>query len=253
MLKWKLMITTVPYVLVVLALKALLDYVFEFHGIIDFSDISWILTGGIFLLGFMLAGTLTDYKESEKLPAEIACCLETLEESFAQAANNRNTLNLPDMRQSILKTTDSICDWLYKKIDAPAMFKALENLNLTIGEIERAEATSYSTRSLNELNALRKALSRLNVISRTGFLSSGYAILEVLIGIVVAVLMIASFKSRLSEVILVTFVPLVYIYLLRLIRDIDDPFEYSETKKNADEVPLFPLEEYRERLMKRCG
>ncbi len=37
-----------------------------------------ILTGIIFLLGIMLAGVLTDYKESEKIPSELANSLSSI-------------------------------------------------------------------------------------------------------------------------------------------------------------------------------
>ena len=37
-----------------------------------------ILTGIIFILGFLLAGVVTDYKESEKIPNEIAASLFAL-------------------------------------------------------------------------------------------------------------------------------------------------------------------------------
>jgi hypothetical protein len=41
--------------------------------------------------------------------------------------------------------------------------------------------------------------------------------------------------------------------MLRLIRDIDNPFDYEADGRDrgAGEVPLFPLEEYRERLAAR--
>ncbi len=68
MLKWKLMVSTLPVVLVLLGLKLVLEHVFGFEGLIDFSDVGIILTSGVFLIGFLLAGTMADYKEAEKLP-----------------------------------------------------------------------------------------------------------------------------------------------------------------------------------------
>jgi predicted membrane protein len=91
MLKWRLLLTTLPVVAAVVSLKVLLDSVFRFNGIIDFTDIALVLTGGIFLIGFMLAGTMADYKESEKLPAELAAQLETLEDSIEHAITVNKT------------------------------------------------------------------------------------------------------------------------------------------------------------------
>src|SRR5262245_64074987 len=83
MLKWKLMLSTLPIVVAMAALKLLLDMVLQFRGLVPFSDVGVILTACVFLIGFLLAGTMADYKESERLPAEIAATLETIEELFA--------------------------------------------------------------------------------------------------------------------------------------------------------------------------
>ena len=76
MIKWKLMLTSVPYMLGVIAINYVISNILGFEGIIEFADVGLVLTGGIFLVGFMLAGTMSDFKESEKLPAELACTLE---------------------------------------------------------------------------------------------------------------------------------------------------------------------------------
>ena len=68
MLKWKLMVSTLPVVLALLGLKLFLEHVLGFEGLIDFSDVGIILTSGVFLIGFLLAGTMADYKEAEIMP-----------------------------------------------------------------------------------------------------------------------------------------------------------------------------------------
>ena len=80
MFKWKLMLTTLPVVVAVTLLKLAMERVFGLPGWVDFSDVSAVLTAGAFLVGFMLAGTLADYKESEKLPSEIVTTLETIDD-----------------------------------------------------------------------------------------------------------------------------------------------------------------------------
>ncbi len=37
-----------------------------------------LVAGTIFLIGFLISGVLTDYKESEKLPSELAATLKSL-------------------------------------------------------------------------------------------------------------------------------------------------------------------------------
>jgi len=66
-----------------------------------------------------------------------------------------------------------------------------------------------------------------------------------------ATMLIIKFKNLVAMSLVVFFITLVYVYMYRLIKDIDDPFEYVEGKENVTEVALFPLHEYIERLRKR--
>jgi len=92
----------------------------------------------------------------------------------------------------------------------------------------------------------------MSVISRTGFLATGYALLETLTVIILGLLMIAKFRSLLAESLLVALIALIYVYMLRLIRDIDDPFEYNEDGvAGAAEVDLEVLNDYRRRVAAR--
>jgi membrane protein implicated in regulation of membrane protease activity len=89
------------------------------------------------------------------------------------------------------------------------------------------------------------------VISRTGFLPVGYALLMIVVAIIVGLLFACRFKGTYDEVLLVSFVTLIYVYVVRLIRDLDDPFEYDDgVARGASEIELFPIVEFRERLQR---
>src|SRR5688572_17692519 len=126
MLKWRLFVSTLPYVAVVLGVKLVLERTFGFSGWIEFSDMSPVLTAGTFLTGFMLAGTLADYKEAEKLPAELACVLESIEETFVQVATGREGFDLQARRKVVLETGTSLWEWLHRIRPPGAMYAALE-------------------------------------------------------------------------------------------------------------------------------
>src|SRR5581483_5534468 len=110
--KWKLMLTTLPIVAGVLAVKLVLEFVVQWAGVVDFADIGIVLTAGVFLTGFMLAGVMQDYKESEKLPGEIASILETIEEVCVQGAASRPNIDAKPRRGGVLKVTEALYDWL---------------------------------------------------------------------------------------------------------------------------------------------
>ena len=253
MLKWKLMLTTLPIVIAMAGVKLVLDLYFHFPGLVPFSDVGVILTACVFLIGFLLAGTMTDYKESERLPAEIASTLETIEEIFALAATNRPGLKLPELRRSVLELTDAIKYWILHSRDTGHVYLALSRMGEVIGLLEQEGAGPYASRAIPQLMAVRRTVARIDVIARTGFLPPAYALLEVLVIMVIGLMLIAEFSSTLVECLIVPFVTLVNVYMLRLIRDIDNPFEYSADgrRRGKAEVDLWPLDEYRARLAAR--
>ena len=252
MVKWKLMLATMPFVGAAVACKFLLENVFEFHGIVDFSDVGVVLNGGVFLIGFMLAGTMTDFKESERLPADMACSLEAIEEAFVQAGVGRPAVDVAAGRRAVLEATRSLRSWLVNKAAKSAHFEALSRLSEALYVIEGQGAGPHATRGLRDLAALRRTVSRIDVISRTGFIASGYALIEVVAVVIIFLLMISKFKSVVAELVICAFVTLIYVYMIKLIRDIDDPFEYSGTG-GAAEVSLFPLVEFEERIAQRVN
>ena len=252
-LKWKLMLSTVPVVAGILALKLFLDFVLGFQGLIDFSDVGIILTAGVFLTGFLLAGTMADYKEAEKLPAEISCTLETLEDIFVLAATDRPSLGVSGLRSELLALTDAIRDWLLRLRTTPEVYAAMTRMSIVLQQLERAGAGPYASRAVPQLLMLRRSVSRIDVIVRTGFLPPAYALLEALVVMIVTLMIIARFRSVVAECLMVPFVALINIYMLRLIRDVDNPFDFDGGSRGSEsgEVALFPIDEYRERLAAR--
>lgn len=255
MLKWKLMLTTLPFVAAITALKLLLDYVLNFAGVVEFGDVGVVLTGGVFLTGFLLAGTMADYKESEKLPGEVATTLEAIEDMFGLAAMQKPAIDGKVLRGHMLTLTDAIRNWLVKKQTTTQVFAAIEAIGGAFSYLSQNGAGSTAGYALSPVDKLRKAISRIDVISRTGFLPPAYALLEVLLAMILTLMMVAKFKSPVAEVVIVPTVALLNIYMLRLIKDIDDPFDFAPdgTKRGGAEVDLFPIDEYRARLAARIG
>ena len=252
MAKWKLMLTSTPIALGVVTVKVALVEILNFQGWVELSDIALIVSAGVFLIGFMLAGTMADYKESERIPGEIASAIESIEETCTNLAA-KVSFSHKTLLNSCQSLAQQVDDWFLKKLSTEQMFAALHNFNQTIKALDDAGANpSVMSRVFNELSVLRRILTRSSVISRTGFLATGYALLEVLLVVMAGVMLIVKFKNLIAMVIVVFFITLVYVYMYRLIRDIDDPFEYeADGKAGASEVALFPLHEYLDRIKQR--
>ena len=265
MRKWKLLITTMPFVLLVLAVKVLLSNGLHFDGLIDFSDVAIVLTGGVFLIGFMLAGTIADYKESEKIPGELAANLEYLEEAGAHlcAVNQYGgKVSIQDDRDVIdpalfmtphRELVWGIHDWITKRKTEAEVHELLHHYRTRLQDLEKMGGHGGAIGGMDRaVDSVRKTVIRIGVISRTGFIATGYALLEMLIAAIVILVMVSRFKGLVAEVTIITFITLIYVYMYRLIKDIDDPFDYApDGQAGSAEVALFPITEYMARFDQR--
>jgi hypothetical protein len=137
------MLTTLPLVAAVTLLKAGLEYGLQYPGVVEFSDFGVVLTGAVFLTGFLLAGTMADYKESEKLPAEIATTLQTIEELLLLVGAQKSTFDGKALGRHVLTLTDAIRGWLVKKLTSEQVFQALTETSNALVELEKAGGGAY--------------------------------------------------------------------------------------------------------------
>lgn len=92
-----------------------------------------------------------------------------------------------------------------------------------------------------EQNSIRKMVLRIDTIRDTEFVSSAYAIVQVM-GLLIAfgllIIEIGTFYSSLFFTLLVTFL---ISYMFLLIKDLDNPFDYSVKGETGTEISLKPI------------
>jgi hypothetical protein len=240
------MLTTLPVTVLVVAIKMGIVHGLEYEGLVKFSDIGIVITGGVFLIGFMLAGTISDYKESEKIPSELACAIETVEDTLALAHGFKGGFDISAMRKQLNEVTDVMLNWFKHGGSAEIVFERISEITLIAIVLEKAGVGAIASRITSEQHNLRKLFSRVNVIKKTYFLSTGYALLEVLTIIIIGLLLISKFDNQVISIIIISFITQIFVYMIRLIKDVDEPFEYvsSGTTERAADIDLFPLIEY---------
>ena len=252
LVKWRLMLTTLPITFFILLLKFGITHGLQYEGLVKFSDIGIVITGGLFLIGFMLAGTIADYKESEKIPSELACAIETIEDTLLLGHSFKGGFDLSESRKQLNEVTESIINWFKHGGSEEDVFRRINSItNIALG-LEKAGVGAIASRVTGEQHNLRKLFSRVNVIKKTGFLVTGYALLEVLSIVIIILLLVSKFENETISIIIISFITQIFVYMLRLIRDVDEPFEYSSTGKvRAADIDLFPLLDYDMRAKKR--
>ena len=119
----------------------------------------------------------------------------------------------------------------------------------------------FTTRLKTEQAAIRKLVLRMDSMRRTSYVSAGYLIAEITAVLLMFVLVLTDLgsdgDSTLSQVVtqlvLVGLISYLLIYLVSLIRDLDNPFEYTDGKPGAADVSLDVLERNEDRLRALLG
>jgi len=249
--KWRMVLTSVPPALLVALLSYVRADVFHWPAVVEFSNLTPLITGVVLIIGFMLASVMADHKDSERLPGQLASALESYSEIInGMAANNgeRDAQVLRDAHFELVVTAEH---WLLNPGPAAPCFAAVRHLSEKLEHAEVAKGIAPLYRSAIEtMAAIRGAIGRVNFVRLTSAIPSGYALLQAAVGAVLILLVIAKFPTPSSQFSIVFLLSLVLICFTRLIRDLDDPFDYRNGKYSAgtNEVDPFPLLRYREYL-----
>lgn len=212
---------------------------------------SSLIAANVFLLGFLLAGVLTDYKESEKLPTDIAVRIETIaDECEILFADKRagEARELFDLLESIAAQLD---DWLYGRAGVSDVLVAIRAMNGPFQRFEPLTQPNFIVRLKQEQSALRAAVLRIDTIRETSFVGAGYLVAVVTSALMVIALLIADLAPTGAELFLIGTIAFLLTYMIFLIRDLDNPFDYRSERDSAAEVSLQPIKSLRRRLESR--
>ena len=208
-----------------------------------------LVAGTIFLLGFLISGVLSDYKESEKIPSELAASLESLFDDTYTIYKGKNSITAKKFIDYQKSFINSLNDWFYKKEKTYILLGKISKMNDYIIELEKEGIqANFIIKMKNEQNTIRKIVLRIHTIRDTGFIASAYAIVEALgfsISLGMLIIKIEPFYESLFFTILVTFL---LSYMLFLIKDLDNPFDYSNHGETGTEISLKPIHDFESRL-----
>ena len=246
--KWFLALKIIPVLAFVLLLK-LLAHNYGYELITLNALFTSIVAGTIFLLGFLISGVLSDYKESEKIPSELSASLEALYDDAYTLSKGKNSKTAKQFISHQKSFVDSLVEWFYRKEKTRSILGKLSKINEFFIEFEKEGVqANYIIKMKNEQSSIRKMILRIHTIRDTNFIASAYAIVEILafsIALGMVLIKIEPFYESLFFTVLVTFL---VSYMILLIKDLDNPFEYSENGERGTEIPLKPLHDVASKL-----
>lgn len=202
-----------------------------------------LVAGNVFLIGFLLSGTLADYKESEKLPAELAARTKTIADECEILYRAKGA----DCARACLVHLEafaaSLRTWLHNGTIVDGPLTCIDGLNQYFLEFEPLTQPNFIVRLKQEQSSLRLVVLRIQTIKETSFVGAGYVIAVATSALLVVALLVANVAQLPAELFLIGAITFLLAYMILLIRDMDDPFEYdSDGKAGAVEVSLAPLD-----------
>jgi hypothetical protein len=244
--KWPLAVRVIPIVVLIAAIKLIIHYVgFE---VISLNPLfSGLVAGNVFLMGFLLTGVLSDYKESEKLPGEIATSIEAIHDEASIIWNIKNAPVAKECLQRLFKLANMIMDWLYRKVSTSELMAQVEGMNACFAAFEPLTAPQFLGRMKVEQTNLRRMIIRIHTIRETSFVSSGYTIAKITTILLSLGLIMSKIDTFYESFFFVGAITYLLVFMLLLIQDLDNPFGYYEATSSED-VSLKPIQDIIVRL-----
>lgn len=230
--RWRLALQVLPAVALVALAKTLITELGA-EGIELNPLYTGLVAGNIFLLGFLLAGTLADYKESEKLPVELAASLDSIGDEFRIVAGGKGEAEGKAALAHLADTVRTILQWLYGNERFDAVLERVEGLSEHYVAIEPHTEVTYVNRIKTEQNAARRMLMRIYSIHVTSFVVAGFMVAALTSIFLIGVLLFIDVGALGTDLIVLCTLTFLLGYVLLLIRDLDDPFEYSTEGERA--------------------
>ena len=111
----------------------------------------------------------------------------------------------------------------------------------------------FTTRLKSEQSAVRKTVIRMDTMRRTSYVAAGYLIAEVTAVLLLVLLVLTDFDDFQPTLWVSVLIAYLLFYVVGLIRDLDNPFEYRNGEPGAADVNLDVLERSEDRLRALLG
>jgi hypothetical protein len=240
--RWRLVARVAPLVAVAVAAKLGFDLAGWGDSIVINPLLTGLVAANVFLLGFLLAGTLADYKESERLPGELGASLESITDECQILHEDKQAEPARECMHQVQEVAVALRDWFNRRIGVDKVLDELAALNPHFLAFEPLTQANFIVRLKQEQAAIRRMVIRINTIRETSFVGAGYAVAELTSALLVAILLFVEITPLGASLFFVGLITFLLAYMILLIKDLDDPFEYRDGERNgAAEVSLDPL------------
>jgi hypothetical protein len=206
-----------------------------------------LLSAAIFTIALVLSGTLADYRASEGMPLQIANALETIADTNQAIAIAYGEYLATPLQQGLAQVNQKVLNWLETAGEFGAIDQSLDQLNPLFAKILTINGTAVLVNRMQMEQAKVRSLAwQMQVNRDTDFVQSTYVLLWLFLWSSTIVLLLIGTENFNEDLLISTFIFISFFYLLFLIRDLDNPFQYDG--KSSVDVDLAVLHRTRDRL-----
>lgn len=199
-----------------------------------------LVASEVFLLGFLLNGVLMDYKESEKIPGELAAALECLATESRSVRELHPEAEVKGALTLLAGFGEELLAWMREAAPVTTLLNRLDGLQRSIEGLGVWNAAPLQARLLLELATIRRAVVRIGVIRETTFVPSVYGMAYIGTGLLTVGLVLTDIEPFGESLFFIGVISFLLIKLLLLIADLDNPFAAGRAR-SVENVSLLPL------------
>ena len=251
--RWRLPLQALAVALLIVAIRVI-THRLGLERISVSPLIATIVTANVFIVGFLLTGILADYKEGEKLPGDLSVSLGAIADECHLLWRHKQAPPARDGLRQVLDLTTSLRRWFCKQERTQNVMAKVEDLGDLFVALESFTQPNFIVRLKQEQSTMSRMLVRIHTIRETSFVSSGYIMAMVVTGLVLVGLLFLKIEPWYESVFLTGVIAWFLSYLLLLIRDLDNPFDYApDGTARGHEVSLKPLEDLEAKLAREVA
>jgi hypothetical protein len=245
--RWAIAIRIVPALVVLVAARAVIELTNS--SFIDLTTLfGSMVAANVFVLGFLLAGTLADYKESERLPGELAASIETIVDECVVTYRNKQAPEAAAALHHMLDFTAAVLRWFHKEERTNHLLTRVSGMNDFLLKFERITQPNFIVRMKQEQNNIRRMILRIDAIRDTPFLAVGYSLSYIATTALLVGLLFANIEPYYEAMFYLAAIGFVMIYLTLMIQDVDNPFDHYKDGVESAHVSLKPVIDVEQRV-----
>jgi predicted membrane chloride channel (bestrophin family) len=211
---------------------------------------SALVASTVFLLGFLLNGVLTDFKESEKIPGEIATSLETLSLEIRAIPSYNADAKVDHSVAAIAWFGQDLLAWVAECLATEELLASYWRAHRAVvqaGVQIKGDASTLRGRLMQEMATILAKVNRIRAIRGTTFVPLVYWMANIGSVLLLAGLVMTKTINLAESLFFLAVISFLLILLLQLIEDIDNPFGVSDAT-SAEDVDIFLLDDVVARL-----